>query len=130
MLDLENLEDQACIEALNKYFYRHFFEKRKEITFRTVMYFLEQMTNLFGSDGFQPGFGKLLGDMLVSDVLQKKDKSKLKSYLLADRIVWTHMAAIKDKTFNMYTRKLLHNYSREMSTKANFPAIFLYKGGY
>ena len=49
---------------------------------------------MFGADGFQPGFGKVLGDMLVTDALHSKDKSKLKGYLLADRILWTHIAAI------------------------------------
>ena len=56
-----------------------------------------------------------MGDMLTDDSLEVNENGFIRYDILAKRMIELHLSGIIDKTFNMYIRKLFHNYSRALA---------------
>ena len=118
LIDLENLQDKRCIEKINENFFsRHFRAHRNHDVFdyKSLQRTIDYMRGIYGQESYHPGFGKLMGDMLTDDSLEVNENGFIRYDILAKRMIELHLSGIIDKTFNMYIRKLFHNYSRALA---------------
>ena len=68
MLDLENLEDEECLDALNKVIFERYFSKAESLQYSLLFKILEGLGGNYGYDGFHSGFGELLASLLTQDL--------------------------------------------------------------
>ncbi len=97
LLNLEQIEDNECIEAINDSIFPHLFKFTTEMGYSDLMDQLMRKGGIYGIDGFHPGFGDLLADLLTQDIFDKhvnQSKPVLRGGKMCRKILQTHIYGI------------------------------------
>ena len=60
MLDLENVEDPECIDAINESIFTSYFQKNDKLLFHKLILHKLVMGGLYGIDSWHKGYGKMM----------------------------------------------------------------------
>jgi len=106
-LDLQNCDDEECLEALDEEIFTSIFRQHDELAFSAVYNELDLLRNNYGYFGFHKGFGELLSNILQAEH-DCKDLELAKNYLFSERTIRMHLSGVSDKKLNQTIDNLFY----------------------
>lgn len=109
-LDLENMEDDECIEALNQVIFDKMFQYKAKVDFDTLYKSLLRQGTMYGQNGFHKGFGKLFSDMFMEATMVSKDDTHYipRRLYFVMRCMNLYMQGVRDTNLLTTMRRVMH----------------------